>query len=160
MTAGDPAPIGMTAFWRGGHPAADLLFLRPLVFLFLFLVRSLVTQRRLIVWSVAAGLILAPLPAVFSDERLAPAGQSDISALDVSGHGHSHDGNDDDDHPAGHSHSGHDPADHSHQFAFLGVGVSHDVLPLPERWPSLRHGTPDQAVGFGIDRPPKRLMSL
>lgn len=160
MTAATSAPIGTTVSWRGNFPAADDRRFRSLLLAFLLLLRSLLAPRKLIVSAVAAGLLLAPLPAAFGHERLKMAEQSDRYALDVSEHGHSHDEDGGDDNAVGHSHNGHDPADHSHQFAFLGVAVNHGILPFPERWPALQNGAPDQAAGLGIDRPPKRMTSL
>lgn len=150
----------MTTTRRGQYPATDFRQFSALLTVFLFLLRSLAAPRKLIVAAVAAGLLLAPLPAAFGHERLELAGQSGFSVLDAAGHGHSHDDDEASGNPAGNSHGDHDPADHSHQFAFLAVSVSHGILPLPDRWRSFRNGTPDQAAGFGIDRPPKRMMSL
>jgi hypothetical protein len=120
---------------------------------------SLVACRKMSVSAIAVGLLLAPLPAGFAHERLDLAGHAAVSAMEASEHGHSHDDEETGDTSAGHSHSGHDPADHSHQPAFLAASVSHWVLPLPQRWPTLWNSTSDQAAGTGIERPPKRMMS-
>jgi hypothetical protein len=81
------------------------------------------------------------------------AGQHDAD------HGHSHDHGETTDHSASHKH-GHDPADHSHQYAFLSGGGDQWGLPPAQRWPSALSGSPDAAMGVGIERPPKRAMSL
>lgn len=113
--------------------------------------------RKLIVSALAAGLILAPLPAAFGHERVEILAQT---ALDDAEHGHGHDDGETDHSPSGHGHGGHDPADHSHQFAFLAGAAVAAVMPMAQGWPSLAHGRPDQAAGFGIERPPKGTMSL
>lgn len=113
--------------------------------------------RKLIVSALAAGLILAPLPAAFGHDGVEILAQT---ALDDAEHGHSHDDGETDHSSASHGHSGHDPADHSHQFAFLAGSAVAAMMPWPQGWPSLAHGRPDQAAGFGIERPPKGTMSL
>lgn len=159
MTATASSPIGTTRHGCGAFPAAEGRLLRALLFGFLLLLRSLVHPRKLIASALVAGLILAPIPAAFAHDQLEVAGHPDVAALDAAEHGHSHDDGETESNPANHAHGGHDPADHSHQFAFLSGGAGHDLLPLPQGWPSLWNGTPDQASGLGIERPPKRMMS-
>jgi hypothetical protein len=153
-------PIEWNRLGRGLFSAATIMLLRTLFLGLLSFVRSLSASRMPTVAVLTASLILAPLPASFAHERTDLAAQSDMSALDVAEHGHSHDNGEIEDDPANHAHGGHDPADHSHQFGFLPGSVGHDALPLPQRWPSLGRGTPEQATGLGIERPPKQVMSL
>jgi len=160
MTAEDTAPIGRKESRSGGHSATAVCSIPALLAVLLVLLRGFVAPRRLIASAVTAGLLLAPLPAAFAHDGLELALLASVSAQDGPEHGHSHDDDGYGDNPAGHAHNGHDAADHSHQFAFLAVSVSHRVLSLPQCWPSLRNGTPDQAARCGIDRPPKRMMSL
>lgn len=113
--------------------------------------------RKLIVSTLGAGLILAPLPAAFGHDAGEILAQT---ALYDAEHGHSHDDGETDHSSASHGHGGHDPADHSHQFAFLAGSAVAAMMPRSQGWPSLAHGRPDQAAGFGIERPPKGTMSL
>ena len=159
MRAANSAPIGGTASRRGWDPAAAVETLRVLLPALLLQLCSLVACRKMSVSAIAVGLLLAPLPAGFAHERLELAGLADVPAMNASEHGHSHDDEETGDTSAGHLHSGHDPADHSHQPAFLAASVSHWVLPLPPRWPTLWNSSSDQAAGTGIERPPKRMMS-
>lgn len=115
--------------------------------------------RKITTVAVVAGLVFAPLPPAFafgSHESTTHAALAEQDAVD---HGHSHDEDEPHGPSANHSH-GHDPADHSHQYAFLSGGSSQWGLPPPLRWPSALSGRPDAAISFGIERPPKRAMSL
>ena len=115
--------------------------------------------RKLMLVAVAVSLVFAPLPAALGHAVPESAGHASLAAEEAAEHGHSHD--DDEPHGplTGHTH-GHDPADHSHQFAFMTGGSSQWGLPPAQRWPSALSGRPDAALGLGIERPPKRVMSL
>jgi hypothetical protein len=120
--------------------------------------------RKLAVTAMAAGLALAPLPLDSAHDPLShvaaeTARHAALVAQEIAEHGHSHDDGEAHEQSGGHMH-GHDPADHSHQFAFFAGSASQWGLPAPQRWPASRSGPPDSAKGFGIDRPPKRVMSL
>jgi hypothetical protein len=115
--------------------------------------------RKLTLFAVAVSLALAPLPTAVAEGAMEAAGYAAVAEQDTAGHGHSHDGNERHEHPAGHTH-GHDPADHSHQYAFLSGGSNQWGLPPAQRWPSTRSGKPEAAMAMGIERPPKRKMSL
>lgn len=119
--------------------------------------------RRLAVAVLSAALALAPLPLASAHDPLAlsaaeAARHAALVAQDIAEHGHSHEDGDDHEQSPGHMH-GHDPADHSHQFAFFPGNAGHWGLPAPQRWPSFLSGPPDPATGFGIDRPPKSMLS-
>lgn len=159
MTAEDTVPIGRKESRSGGQSATAVCSIPALLAVLLVLLRGFMAPRKLIASALTAGLLLAPLPAAFAHDGLDLAVQASSTAPDGPEHGHSHVDDRDGDSPAGHAHNGHDAADHSHQFAFLAVSVGHGVLSLPQCWPSLWNGAPDQAAGFGIDRPPKRMMS-
>jgi hypothetical protein len=115
--------------------------------------------RKLTMVAVAAGLVFAPLPPAFAFGTPESTAHAALAELEAADHGHSHD--DDEPHGPSTSHThGHDPADHSHQYAFLTGSSSQWGLPPPLRWASALSGRPDGALGFGIERPPKRAMSL
>jgi hypothetical protein len=112
----------------------------------------------------SAALALAPLPLASAHDPLAlsaaeAARHAALVAQEIAEHGHSHEDGDDHEQSPGHMH-GHDPADHSHQFAFFPGNAGHCGLPAPQRWPSFLIGPPDPATGFGIERPPKSMMSV
>jgi hypothetical protein len=156
MTAEKSGRSGRTGRGCGNVFAADT---SAFLALFCNLLRLFGAQlpRKLIVSAVAAGLILMPLPAAFGHEGVEILAQTE---LDGAEHGHSHDDGETEHSSASHGHGGHDPADHSHQFALLAGAALDAVMPLPKGWSPLAHGRPDQAADFGIDRPPKRMMSL
>lgn len=114
--------------------------------------------RKLALVAVAAGLVFAPLPQAFAFGAQESGSHAALAAQEAAEHGHSHDGDEPHGPYAGHTH-GHDPADHSHQYAHLSGGNGQWGLPPPQRWPSVLSGRPDGALGSGIERPPKRLMS-
>jgi ABC-type Zn2+ transport system substrate-binding protein/surface adhesin len=115
--------------------------------------------RKLTMVAVAVALAVAPLPAALVHAAPDSAGQLSLAEQEAAEHGHSHDEADGADHSAHHKH-GHDPADHSHQYAFLAGASSQWGLPPAQRWPCALNGRPDAAIGLGIERPPKRIMSL
>lgn len=120
--------------------------------------------RRAAVALVVLCLTLAPLPPASAHDPLAlSAAEAErhaaLVAQEIAEHGHSHGDGEAHEQGTGHLH-GHDPADHSHQVGFFAVSSSQWGLPASQRWPSELAELPDPAPGFGIDRPPKRSMSL
>jgi ABC-type Zn2+ transport system substrate-binding protein/surface adhesin len=142
-----------------------ILLLAPFIWLLSHFRIALAKRIKVIaVVAITAGLALAPMPLASAHDPLALAAAESarhaaLAAQETAEHGHSHDDGEAHEQSDGHLH-GHDPADHSHQFAFFAGSASQWGLPLPQRWPSSRSGTPDPATGFGIDRPPKQAMSL
>lgn len=151
MAAAVSGTVGSTRFGRGGRRVGAAGLWRAALVCLLALIRMAV-PRKLLVAVLAAGMILAPLPAAFAHDRIEAPAHAAAAAQEAAEHGHDHDDGD----TAGHAHGGHDPADHSHQFAFLATAACSVMTPFPQRWPSLWNGTPDPASGLGIDRPPKR----
>ena len=158
MTATASSPIGRTRHGCGAIPVAEIPLLRSIFFGFLLLLQSLTHPRKLIASALVAGLILAPIPAAFAQDRLELPGHADVAALDAAEHGHSHDDVETHEQPADHLH-GHDPADHSHQAAFLAATLGNWGPPASRNWSSLLGDLPDPASGFGIDRPPKQALT-
>jgi len=146
---------------RRGNPAAVFAGLLSALFATFLPVRISLSLalRKLTFLAVAASLALAPVPSAFSEDGSAIAGHASLADLETTEHGHSHDEDGPMDHSAAHKH-GHDPADHSHQFAFLTGGSNHWGMPPAERWPSVLSGSPDGALDFGIERPPRQSTSL
>ena len=146
---------------RGGNPASALASVLSALFEALLPVRTPLgpALRKLTLLAVAVSLALTPLPAALVEGGPKSAGYTSLAEQEAADHGHSHDSGEAVDHSAAHKH-GHDPADHSHQYAFLSGGSSQWGLPPAQRWPSALSGRPDAAIGLGIERPPKRAMSL
>ena len=152
------SPISTIRLGRGTISVAGRVILHAILLPLILQLNALrIPLRKLAVAAVAAGLLLAPLPSAFSHGALDDAAYATSDNQDVADHGHSHDDDDTDYQAKKH---GHDPVDHSHQFAFLAGTAVAAVMPLPQGWTSLAHGRPDQAAGFGIERPPKGTMSL
>ena len=167
MTADESSACG-----QNGKVGREPIFAHALMTMFSTLVSLLsrswtalrTTFRNLAVRAMAASLALAPLPLASAHDPLSLAAAESarhaaLVAQEIAEHGHSHDDGEAHEQSGGHMH-GHDPADHSHQFAFFAGSASQWGLPAPQRWPSSRSGPPDPATGFGIDRPPKRMMPL
>lgn len=146
---------------RRGNPAA--VFARLLSALFAIFLPVRISMgpalRKLTFVAVAASLALSPVPSAFSEDGSAIAGHASLADLETTEHGHSHDDEGPMDHSAAHKH-GHDPADHSHQFAFLTAGSNQWGMPPTECWLSVLSGSPDGALGLGIERPPRQSTSL
>ena len=110
--------------------------------------------RKLTLVVVAASLAFAPIPSTFAEDGASTAGYASLADPETTDHGHSHDDDGPIDHSAVHKH-GHDPADHSHQFAFLTAGSNQWGMPPAECWLYTLSGSPDGALGLGIERPPR-----
>lgn len=162
--AAESSASGQARCRRVGHGdpvAAVMAVLAPLMLAQSFL---RIQFRRFAVALVVICLSVAPLPLAPAHDPLTfstaeAARHAVLVAQDIAEHGHSHDDGEAQEQFAGHLH-GHDPADHSHQAAFFAGNSSDWALPSSRRWPSQMADLPDPAAGFGIERPPKRLLSL
>lgn len=163
MAGRDLKQSGRDRRGRGGKTAAVSIFMLSRVFL-AGLITSCLRRlkpavRRTVLGMLAAGLVLTPLPAAFGHVPELSAAEDGQVQQATADHGHGHEHGEGHAPPAGHLH-GHDPADHSHQFALLSAGGNQWGLPSPRRWSSSPSGMADQATGLGIERPPKKAISL
>ena len=165
MRAAESRLSGGTWKGRGGNPAAALSSFVSALFAGLPLAGSPLgpALRKLILIAVAVSLAFAPLPVALAGGGTESVHHASLAEQEASDHGHSHEDSHHEGEAAGHSAAhqhGHDPADHSHHYVFLTGGSSQWGLPPAQRWPSALSGRPDAAMGFGIERPPKRVKSL
>lgn len=116
---------------------------------------------RLVAAVLILGLLLAPGFGSPDRDSMSPdAAERHVAgeALASSDHGHSHEDDDPVGHPAGHLH-GHDPADHSHQFGFVHQAAVEAAPSTDRKWPAQTPSRAEPALPYGIERPPKSVLT-
>jgi hypothetical protein len=127
--------------------------------------RNLALPRSMIAIFMAFSLSAAPVNVSSAHDSIALIQAESVrhaalgAAVIEREHGHSHEDGTEDEQAAGHIH-GHDPADHSHQFAYICSNSDFWTVGEPKSWPNLLVDLVHTRATYGIDRPPKRVLTV